>query len=41
MMNIASQKLVQVDFYVYNLNSNLFIFFKFNTVDNIWTNSIL
>ena len=31
-MNIASPKQVQVDFYAHILDSNMFIFFKFDTV---------
>jgi len=40
-MNIASRKQVQCDFYAYILDSNMFIYFKFDTVDNIWRNSDL
>ena len=40
-MNIASQKPVQGELYARILDSNMFIFFKFDTVDTIWANSDL
>ena len=40
-IDIASPKPVQVDFCAHILDSNMFIFFKFDTVINIWAKSEL
>jgi len=40
-MDIASPKPVQGEFYAHILDSNMLIFFKIETVDNIWALSEL